>query len=283
MPPISKNPKGLLLAGFLFLCLVLAFLLLRPKPQGLPPLPQPNGFDDLKLIASKIPRPRDHAAQNGWPGDSTLGGPDQWPTQLLESYVKACQPAVNQLQLSLKKEWLMPHDRLASTTRLMDMATIQVLLRAAFRSSWSQEFLEPSLQTALNELQLGQLLQQGADSLFWFMGSKQIELGLRHLQELAPKLSPDAAGALLQDLNQRILPAPPIEAMRIEELLFQEMNLKDKADAKFWSMYWQRSWTPDAKLLKQLQSKESEIHTMVQELQRTLETRLDQNPESRAP
>ena len=178
-----------LVAGAVFMAL-LVFTADRPPVR--PPLPNPNGYDDLVNA-----------------GEAAQANIGNWPNLDLDSLaalVSANAESLRLLRLGLTRQCVMPMDSaLTNATGMMNqlarMKRLVNLLAAEGRLREIEYQPAAAARSYLDAIRFGNEMSRGGFIITRLVGIACEAFGYAPLARLAPKLKPDEARAVLKDLD----------------------------------------------------------------------------------
>jgi hypothetical protein len=202
----SRYRKWRVLVVLIFACLLLLVgILLRPPPRpDFPPLPQPNGYDDLLLAGKQM---------QGQAPDV-----EKDDTQKLRAFVDPNQGAIELIRQGLRKESGVPIDFTLLTMKphMDDMGRIRNLARLLNTASVLAERegrLSDSANFGLDLLRLGPQAARGGLLMDALVGIAIHSIGIGRLSALRDRLDADTCRTLIDALDEIDAQREPIETV----------------------------------------------------------------------
>jgi hypothetical protein len=161
----------------------LAVVMLRPKENLFPPLPNPNGYDDIVFAAQGLPA----SPANYW----------ELPANQLRPFVEQCQPSFEQLRVGLARDCRVPLPRsdeelvAVHLPRLSSFHAMAKALSAAHRFNTLEDRTSDASQTAEDSVMLGLKSARGGLLIDALIALSREVAGVEWLQALLDRL--DAA------------------------------------------------------------------------------------------
>jgi hypothetical protein len=189
-----RNPRLLLLAFALVAGAVLVALLLSTigrSPVRLPPLPNPNGYDDFVKA-----------------GEAVLGDISDWPVldhDSLRDLVSTNAEPLRLLRLGLTRQCVMPMDfPLTNNAGFLPRGRINLALLLAAEGRLREMENRPAdaALSYVDALRYGNEMSRGGFLINRLVGLDCEVIGYAPLAKLVPKLNPVEARAVLRDLDK---------------------------------------------------------------------------------
>jgi hypothetical protein len=228
-----RKPSFILLAFALLAGVVLIALLAISigRPPARQRLPVPNGYDDFIQA-----------------GEAIVGDVGVYTTldhDLLRGLVSTNAEPLRQLRLGLTRECRMPMDLAPdNTVRLTQLASVKrlaQLLAAEGRLHELENQPDQAARSYVDAIRFGNEISRGGFIITRLVGIACEAIGCNPLTRIAPKLSPDAARAVLKDLDK-------LDASRVTwtdvaqgERRFMRVEMRAHPNPIMWVMGWWQS------------------------------------------
>lgn len=217
-----------LLAGVALIALVAVSLV---RPPGRQPLPVPNGYDDFIQAGEAVV------------GD--VGDYSKLDHDHLGAIVSTNAEPLRRLRLGLTRKCLMPIDLLPDNTvrltQLGSMKRLVQLLAAEGRLHELENQPDLAARSYVDAIRFGNEISRGGFIITRLVGIACETIGCTPLTRIAPKLSPDAARAVLKDLDK-------LDASRVTwpevaqgERRFVRIQMRAHPNPIMWLMGWWQS------------------------------------------
>lgn len=195
-----------LLAGGL-----IGFAIWRSQSTALPPLPEPNGYDDLVAAGRMI---------SGEPEDVATAS-----AETLQAFVDRHQAALERGRLGLTRECRVPVEFTAqqitdSINRSSQVRKLARLLSAEGRLAMLRQRPLEASGSYHDLVRLGYAAQQGGLIIDYLVGTACATPGVDGLRKLVPELPAAECGRLIEQLRAAESRAEPIAAVLEREVQF---------------------------------------------------------------
>jgi len=271
------KPKLLTLTLFAVALLLLAggWLALRLAfpPFIPPPLPQPNGYDDLLRAAEML------APRTGWYSEVD--------EEELAAIVEHNRPALALAREALEKECAVPLDWSADETWLGNVHLPQMGKSREVARAFAAEALlahrngdtQSAIDLGFDSIRLGQAAAKGGLAVDWMVGQAVFAMGLHTLRDQVEQLSRGDCQNLLNDLLMlETVFELPVEISRREQAFFRATH--GQLVGSYYQVLLRSQTEQTLEMLKQMERTYSAIREI---LQAHLAIRLFQLDESRLP
>jgi hypothetical protein len=217
-----------LLAGMMLIALLAIVVGHRPARQR---LPVPNGYDDFIQAGGDVV------------GD--VGNYSALDHDHLAALVSTNAEPLRRLRLGLTRKCLMPMDpapgNTAYITNLASMKRLVQLLAAEGRLHELENQPDQAARSYVDAIRFGNEMSRGGFILTRLVGVACEAIGCTPLTRIAPKLSPAAARAVLQDLDKLDASRVTWREVGQNERRFMRIQMRVHPNPIMWVMAWWQS------------------------------------------
>ncbi len=207
------------LAGFALL------LFTESKSRPLPPLPNPNGYDDFAKAGSLVP--------NG------VGEAYAMDTDVLRVLISTNQEALRLVRLGLSRTCQVPTQAaLTNMTDLGNLKRLAQLLNAEGRLAEMEHRPADAARTHFGNIRFGNEISRGGFLIHRLVGIACEAIGYVGLVKVVPQLNGEQSRPLLAELEQVDKHAVPWNEVMQGERLFMRHELRKSFNPLRWIVGW---------------------------------------------
>ena len=226
-----RNPRLLLLAFALAAVAVLVGLLALTigRSPVRPPLPNPNGYDDLVKASETV-----------------LGNVGDFPTldhDSLAALVSTNAEPLRLLRLGLTRQCVMPMDSALTNNYnwLPGMRRLGQLLAAEGRLREMENQPAEAARSYVDAIRYGNEMSRGGFLITRLVGVACEAIGYAPLAKLVPKLNPDEARAVLRDMGKLDAGRVTWAEIQQSERRYMRYQIRKHVNPIMWVMGWWQS------------------------------------------
>ncbi len=223
-----KGPK--LWIAFAFVLLILAggtvvILAFRvPARPASPPLPDPNGYDDVLRAARSILRSDVKFVEV----EVTTANPSE-----LRRVVEPNREALSVAREGLRKPFQVPFEyRMSAMSRsISEMSQLRAVARMFYaegRLAEADGRTDEALSAYLDDVRLGHAIRRKTPMLLYLTGLAIESLGIAGIRNLRDDLDPSQLQRAIETIESLEGKAEPIDAVVSRELAYMDANVRDQ-------------------------------------------------------